>query len=297
MTFLMQPQGQGDELLFHYTTAAGLAGILDSGELRLSTLERMNDPRESGKYSFGFNSWSSGSFGDDRRAGIESDINDALRGTTHLASFTREGLEESPDGYFGRGFARARNWDQYGEKHRGAVLGLNRDRTLAAFDELCSGDFASGPVRYENGSLQSLPDGGWLIFDESEYNEVGAHGVANRWRVDYQNQLFFTKNRDWESEDEFRIVVWQAQHANMPIAGLIEGVILGEHHPIPEKKVLGTRLARLGVDRLIIGIMDWRHGTPGCLSSILTDRPGIFGFEVVDDGIDRDFPLAHPVLS
>ncbi|MFE7846742.1 DUF2971 domain-containing protein [Microbacterium sp. NPDC057407] len=294
MTFLMRPRGQGAELLFHYTSAAGLAGILDSGHLRLSTLDRMNDPRESGTYNFGWRQASPGPFDGERMASMTEEMNIALRRTTHLVSFTVEGTEESADGYFGRGFARARNWDQYGEKHRGAVLVFDRDRTLAAVSELSAGSYASGPVRYVDGSLQSLPDGGWLMFEESEYLEVGPAAMVERWRHDYRDQLFLTKNKDWESEDEFRILVWRNEHASIPIAGLLEGVILGEHHPVPERRVLGTRLARLGIDRLMIGIMEWRHGTPGCHNSLLPD--GSFGFEFIDDGVDQNLAPARPII-
>ena len=35
-----------DELLFHYTSRESLRTILESGNLRLNTLDRINDPRE-----------------------------------------------------------------------------------------------------------------------------------------------------------------------------------------------------------------------------------------------------------
>lgn len=118
--------GQPD-LIYHYTTAQNAAAILESRVLRLSSLKGLNDPRESKEYVFPIRGNLSIDM-DEVRVRLKA-ISDLVQSNVYVASFTIDETDApyvDGTGQAPRGFARARNWDQYADHHRGAVLALDR---------------------------------------------------------------------------------------------------------------------------------------------------------------------------
>ena len=103
MEFEIRPDAQGDNFIFHYTSADGLAAILDSGKLRFSDLSRLNDPRERQPISFGFSGVVAPNHEETMR--LHGVFDRVLRQSAYLACFTGENDGRSDDGYYTRGWA------------------------------------------------------------------------------------------------------------------------------------------------------------------------------------------------
>jgi len=98
----------------------------------------------------------------------------------------------------------------------------------------------------------------------SDYRKRGATAIADeRIRQHYQNFLLH-KNRDWESEVEFRtlIIASDVAYVDVPLQEALAAVVLGELYPNHELQVLGFRLSQLGLADLALARCLWRNGAP-----------------------------------
>ena|ERR1039457_2625531 len=117
-----------EDFLFHYTSLHGVLAILASGVFRFSTFKNTNDPRENKTWDFGIQQL----MGDppipsnDEISRIVKEVSAILRESVQLACFTQDEEGVPEDAQFLRGYSRARNWDQYSERHRGACLVFDR---------------------------------------------------------------------------------------------------------------------------------------------------------------------------
>lgn len=268
------------DMLHHYTTRAGLAGILDSGVLRLSELSKMNDPRENRAYNFA-SVGGSGPVPDSYRTSeytlnLRETANAVLRDKVRLFSATVDSLISGGSGYWGRGFARARNWHQYAEAHQGAVLVFDRE-TLVDLAQSVNGveRVLHGPVSYIDRQIEQASEDTWLGFNTSDLETRSPREIAEDWQDRFSNHLYFEKSLDWASEQEYRIVALADGEVEIPIATALRAVILGEITPAYEANVLGTRLRRLGVSSLSVMRMFWQSGHPGAMV-VGGELPGLF---------------------
>jgi len=269
-------RGQGDELLFHYTTPAGVAGILDSGVLLLSNMDRLNDPRE-------YKSYQLSATGPDSEA-----LNKILRDDIWIGSFTAEGTDQSDDGYYSRGFGRARNWDQYAAHHKGAVLVFDREVLLAEAARTAA-VVVEGPIHY-------LDEQTFFGFDPLRLDQVPDAeklAAATAWRAAHPDRLYLMKSTDWETEKEYRIVLSADEQPRIPIATALRGIVLSEGFPPAEARVLATRLRRLEIERIGVLQIDWYFGTPGAsiarLPGLWPDNAGVMAprFDDEPEPVDR----------
>jgi hypothetical protein len=203
--------GKPGDFFFHYTTReAAFAHIVPERRLRLSPYAKMRDPMEAKSPSFGAGL----AVPDDPE--VEKSMNQAWlgawqlvgtkRGRTKLLSLTidapdyRDRLAET----FGRGWARARMWEQYAENHQGVCLLFHRERfqevVLAQLRARAPGAVC-GPVRYEKEGIAAEAAATMMLEPG-----VSAEGLADRHLGQHFNALFFLKLLDWESEHEFRFV-------------------------------------------------------------------------------------------
>ena len=173
-----------------------------------------------------------------------------LRRGARLACFTldrpRSG-DATPGTLFHRGWARARMWEQYADHHSGACLVFKRQE-LELVDEHRphgNGDlFTYGGVTYQDQALTvPLP---W-----TDVVDQGIEAVLDDFQIrkDAAKHLYTTKNTDWESEQEFRIVhvQWDVPDEKMdvpisiPFEASLEAIVLGEHFPDTERNVMQFR--------------------------------------------------------
>jgi|SRR5215218_407793 len=149
----------------HYTkSATAFEHILAGRRLRFSPYRLMRDPMESKEWVFGA-AFFPGNFegrGDEmeilgrahKAANLAKSATKLLALTTDAPEYKGQGLQEE---MFGRGWARARMWELYGENHRGACLVFDREQLHSELNESLPdadvGALYHGPVRYTHTGL------------------------------------------------------------------------------------------------------------------------------------------------
>lgn len=271
--------GDDGEYLYHYTSAATLAKILETGSLRMGPYSGTNDPRETAEWSPTITLDSV----DDMAAPTEEiaqlwlqtrtrDIRDGVK----LACFTLD-AEVQPPGWefpFYRGWARARMWHQYADKHTGACLVFDRaqwDQSLDALSRVNGFAWHQGRVEYKDAAFGEFKSS--LSFSSTELRAGKAEERLRQIVEAHRDELFFKKNRDWESENEFRyLAISDSETEFVPITSALVGIVLGEGFPHTELCVLGDRLRRKGLDRVRCALLTWNNGMPHLLGD--TDSQG-----------------------
>lgn len=255
-----------ESYLYHYTSASTLAKILESRQLRMGRYSQTNDPRET-------SSWSPSVDLDEGDENLSSDemnqmfgrIGD-VRDGVKLVCFTLDSEIDQPQFRlpFHRGWARARMWHQYADGHAGVCLILDRtawNEDLRKMGKDSRATTYEGPVRYEDAALgqyQSL-----LTFSSSELRTEGSKNSIKRIMERHRQELFFMKNRDWESETEYRfLAVSDSPEEYIPISSSLVGIVLGQDFPSTELSVLEDRLRRNGFEDVRCAHLYWSNGAP-----------------------------------
>ena len=234
----MAPLPHG-EVLFHYTTReAAFEHILPTGRLRFSPYSEMRDPLE--------NKWllncsyvvPDGMKDDDPNhpAKTEAFLDDRatrIRESAKVLSLTldADGFEERA-ALFGRGWSRARMWEQYAENHAGVCLVFKRDALIRHVTESLKGQGHAGPynrpVDYtQRGTGAGLP---LNLTEIGPIDEQWVRELVER----HEDELFFLKTTDWETEHEYRFVVTSDE----------SGYLYADYGDALEAVVIGERLAR-----------------------------------------------------
>jgi DUF2971 family protein len=259
------------DTLCHYTKAdVAFDHILPSGKLRLSPYARMRDPLENRELNF-----TTVLFGSDEDAKEQlqllHDIEDQIeffRGQIRLIAFTIDattgyGKYDRP---FMRAWARARMWEQYASDHTGVCIAFDRERTTSELLAHLSqrGSVGSGEVEY---SPRGFSDTEAYALDLDDFrDEDDFPDAVVRFVVDHEQELFFRKTLDWQSEHEFRITLTanlgsDADYVFVPYGGAesIRAVILGEQFPTWQIPAAKWVCERRGVPLLQ---MQWLGGQP-----------------------------------
>jgi hypothetical protein len=195
-----------------------------------------------------------------------------LRRGARLACFAhdRERLTDAAAGtLFHRGWARARMWHQYSLQHTGACLVFDRTELLSAVDQQIPhepGDlFTYGKVAYRDQPL-TIP----LSVPQLAERDIEAVLDDFSVRKGAAEHLYFTKNTDWESEQEFRIVVvrWNVPDRSVddPIdvqfGNALRAIVFGDRFTGDIAEMLS---GRSGVDALRCR---WGDGVPVLASEV-----------------------------
>ena len=250
-----------DEFLFHYTSAAVLAAIIDSGKFMMGDLSHTNDPRESQALYINVE--------DESRPGryvVAEDFDELVRRGIQFMSLTVDHRVPDTPGYFQRGWARARCWSHYGGQHEGVCLAFNKTALLQAAAEAAAPfEFREGTVQYRDRQIDMNDESELLSVDPVRYR-VNRRAEAARIRAEWAEPLFFTKGTDWASEREFRILVHAGPDTERLMVSVRESlcaIFLGPDFPSTERTVLRHRLGRADfmVDLPVFDV-GWHHGMP-----------------------------------
>lgn len=228
---VFKPEGDGpDRFIYHYTSWAALLDIAYSG-LRFTSLDRMNDPRESKEWFLGINRGST-----DDTTGVWKTAHD-YRKRVRVATFCTDETSDEVGIPLRRGFRHPRMWAQYGGNHTGACIVLDRagferrvtDVVSARADSWCS----TGRVRYVTDPKNDPAYGTVEVFG------ISVSEAVTRFFNKHRAEIFFTKHADWRDEAEFRTVIFDPHlpldpndpedpHAAfVTLDGCVEGLVLG----------------------------------------------------------------------
>jgi hypothetical protein len=181
------------KLIYHYTSAlTAVEFILHDMTLRLGPLNDTNDPAEEGLPTPVIG----GGLGDQQERTHRFFELDKLKRGRQLACFSRDrnvpynGL----DPISSRGYGRDRMWAQYADNHRGVCLFFDREVFESEFKKQLQ----------DKGSAMAMP----VEYDDYP-SVIPSHIHAPIGQVFTEEDCkkrFFTKRKDWESEQEYRFL-------------------------------------------------------------------------------------------
>lgn len=251
------------ELLYHYTRPARLAQILDGGVLRMGTFGSTNDPREAKQWLPSLSTTHDpAALGNREFTDLLTELDGQLRLRAKLLCLTRDRRAVDDIGYHGRGWARARMWSQYAGDHAGCCLILDAEALrVRVRGSACEASWFGGEVNYADRAVGGSD--GLLTFSLELLREHGVKAVADEYIATHWNSLFFNKNTDWQSEEEFRFIILDDKPVHwVDIRDCLRGLVVGPEFPETELSVLSVRLERLGLEHIPVAHMSWSNGLP-----------------------------------
>lgn len=255
-----------EDVFYHYTGIEKLKAILESRSLRLSSYSATNDPRESRAWYFPI----AMDVGEEHPSDVRSDevwdgFDELVRKRAKVACFGQDRLPV--EGVYDRGFARARMWDQYAEKHAGACLLVSRPGFIDAAERALTGSrLRHGPVRYTDDVHDSL---GLLTLKQSELRALPLNELADQFSQRHYDALFFRKNTDWASEGEYRFVAMtDSSFESVQVDGLVRAIILGEASTERDERFMRL-LTGTWKSPPVIARMSWFNGWPQVVPGLL----------------------------
>jgi hypothetical protein len=253
-----------DEYLYHYTCAdTAIRYVLGNGTLLMSPFAGTNDPREKQPWTMGFSMAEPDRVPNDLVDQALAEVGQRLRQDVLLACLVQD--DPRPDVpeagvELGRGWGHSRMWEQYADKHKGVCVIFDRPALIQAAQDVAPGlearpvVYSDAPPRYTSTSM-SLD----AIVDQ------GMDAVVERHVQENIEPLFFTKNRDWEAEHEFRLLSRGAESDELfidvtsSIVGLVAGPETGEQQTAALREGLGRMPRAAELTRL-----RWQNGIPYC---------------------------------
>jgi hypothetical protein len=248
---------------FHYTTReAAFGDIVPRKRLRFSAYERMRDPMENKQWTFPA-AW----FVKDDEP-IESreqayfefhHLAAEIFKLAHLLALTVDAPYPRPDEEFGRGWSRARMWEQYAEEHRGVCLVFDQD----LLTKNVSADLHRQlNVRPYDDPVEYTPrGGGGLTLDLGQIPIPVPSDYVRKYIEDNRYDLFFQKTLDWETEHEYRFVT--TAQPDEPLyadyGDALVGIIVGEKFPAWERASAIESARQVGLEPQI---MHWENNHP-----------------------------------
>jgi Protein of unknown function (DUF2971) len=184
-----------------------------------------------------------------------------------VLSLTEDDVSVRPpeEAIFGRGFAHPRLWEQYADNHRGICLCFDRQTLVKRMRREVKkrGErLWYGPVAYRDGPIK--PEA--YTFSEREFYDYCDEEIIDRLITANRRELFFTKTKDWQTENEFRFVVPSIGTDPLPvfIRDALRVVLLGELTSEHYTPAILALLGKEGVAELNIRVLrlQWQDGAP-----------------------------------
>lgn len=270
--FEFGPSGEDDpdnQLLYHYTRAeTALKSILVSRALRLSPYRSMRDPLENKKLPIIVDCRTAAD-GERLSPRVVTQLLDALRGRMRVLSLTMDASAYTDVAVrtFGRGYARPRMWEHYAEKHAGVCLAFSAAAMCGPFLENIRAHGAANckPVVYTQGGFVASPG---RVLDGHDLAEDTAADLITKHVIEHEDHFWFMKLMDWETEYEYRFVLFRPDmdlnvSIDVPFGNCLRGIILGEKFDsthLPEALRLGEEL------KVPVMHLDWGSGRPSVRS-------------------------------
>jgi len=263
-----------EKYVYHYTRTCTLVkNILPTNRIRLSPFSELNDPLEFKNYIF--------SRVGARVSGADLDAQmDAFatnfRARWRVACFSADVYESTAtrmredkgediiSAALYRGHSRPQMWAHYANNHAGVCLIFDKKllhTVMAAAAQSIDGQVHAKRVIYKPRQLnRSLYETDHLTLD-TELLRYGTDHAIELHTARYIDDLFFTKNPDWNNEQEYRWIIWgrEGSYLHINYQDALVGLILGPRFPREAEK----HVKEYGLNNKIsIARMDWVNGIP-----------------------------------
>jgi DUF2971 family protein len=260
------------ERLYHYTTSKlALEKILPPLQLKMGSLGKTNDPRETKEWGFAIENPPMDLANPNefvrQMDNIQKEMNRIRLEEWWALCLTQDGpylaptKVDTPDfSYELWGYARPNMWTHYAEDHKGVCLVLDGPTLHKAIIEAVPAKVFYAPVNYGRELDINHDQRAYQIEYPSTSSEL-LDALRNH-TIKHHGQFFLRKARDWRTESEFRWLV----HAGcgpffIDISLSIKKVIAGMHFNESDLTSLKVLCDDQGIE---IGKMMWRNRIPTC---------------------------------
>jgi hypothetical protein len=217
----------GRDYLFHYTKASITnSRILDTMQLQLFPLEKVDDPRENKWIYFGYRYMPRfkdfkppQSFGDPDLMGADYLFDTYFRRHSKICCFCQNDSRRKVPGY-----EKSRMWNQYAENYAGVCIVFSKSKLIKRA-KMTFENCIYASVKYD------LMKGRSAILPDYHMRKHKIKDTTVEWLLlKVYNNLYFEKHMDYRDENEFRIVTIDKENEEVyiDISDSIEGVVLGD---------------------------------------------------------------------
>lgn len=254
-----------DHYVYRYRTAERVLMEIERKTLRLSPFPELNDPKEFGNWNFGFAA--SSSFGNVNFEDLERQATAHAKDYAKVLCVTLDDPAALNRGdvnsVWGRGFSRPRMWQQYADNYRGACMVFDRDLLDKAIREVVpkGSKLIASRVHYTNtpriftNHLVLNP----FMLNYDRVKSVGMVQAMTEHAEIHWRALFFDKALDWQSEKEYRWLIWDTEHPAIvfDFHDALKAVVVGEtFERLDDLHTLCTPL------KVPVWEMRWKNGSP-----------------------------------
>jgi hypothetical protein len=252
--------------VYHYTKAStALDHILKNGTLQFGAYTNSNDPKETKPWEFYILSLENRDVGKYEPSTISPRFSNELKATAKVACFSTDKAPLSGDhmkDIYRRGFAKARMWAQYADKHTGVCLVFDRAKLLKAV-ERHFGQYAlhHGYVTYHDAPLVRDINPHEFMINLDLYASLGPQEYARLHIERHHRALFFEKLADWRDEAEWRILLLTdtLESIYLPFDDSLVGVMHGDATDPDTSELIMSLTKSSKVEHMGIG---WKNSTP-----------------------------------
>ena len=228
--------------LYHYCSLkTAIEYILPDKRLLLNPIGSTNDPRENKSFSFAGRNLSSEFT---KLHELNSDVSDEIRKGCKLSCFSTDRKNIF-------GYEYSRMWSLYGENHKGVCIELNRIKFVEENSNKINPDLFKRITYEEFNARQPIKH---KTVDYLEVEKLGLPNyVRDVFRPENVDYLFFTKNKEWESENEIRLIYFSdnPDQEYCTINNSINRVILGVDFNTSYYPSIANKLDGVQIDRLV----------------------------------------------
>jgi hypothetical protein len=218
MDIYMENSVTPSKTIYHYCKlSTAIEYILPNKQLLLNSAGKTNDPRENKSFVFALKNISTNNYFDSAKHNDE--VSSALRKDCKVLC-----LSSDHGTYFGYEYSRL--WALYGENHKGVCIGLNRELFVKENQSVLKAGYFKKVIYNRLEEARRLPH---KEFDLERNELLGQKTYLNEFRNENIDHLFFTKNEEWESEQEYRMILFSKKKQNeyCSIQKSLTGIYLG----------------------------------------------------------------------
>ena len=241
---------------------------LKHGTLRISPFPELNDPKEFADWRFGFAAQKNFDPAQDW-PDLEQQASAHAKNYAKVFCATLDddsALDRANiESIWGRGFSRPRMWQQYADDYRGVCMVFDRltlDATIRSSVPAGSLHIAN-PVKYSNTPRVFVmhPALNPFMLDYDRMNAVGLRQAMTEHIAMHREVLFFQKASDWQSEKEYRWLVWDTEHKDIifKFGGALKAVVVGQKPSEEDLHKLHDACERASVP---VWQLRWSNGAP-----------------------------------
>lgn len=246
---LYQKPFERTSYLYHFTSVEKATLILDGDSLRFSKITSMNDTLEAKPKMnlIGTNS-------SEELSNIFNCINEINKKYIQLLCFTMDTDIERETGnqwlhyndYTGRGFALPRMWAQYANNNDGVCFIFNKRKLQSLIsDELGENLIYQNKISYisqysqENNKIFDYEQLRFLLKSNNELAKNIQFVSFLKNNIDFTKHNYFSKLKDWENENEFRVLAYgEEEFYIQKIKDAIVGIVIGEQIKPNNEKII-----------------------------------------------------------